>query len=248
MRGPFHSDYTRSLMRGRPWWYQGGYCFALTSSSGTLWGRIMTYRHLRSLATLVVGLSVIPFPSIAADRHLMGLRRTTFYPPCKPLANIEPPPCTYITKTQVHCSAPGTYNINPKFAGFGCAGIASDFSVDLARYVWDGIPHTRYVVKYHLYTGNGYWKDTDGFHIDALLSNGQVYKDILTVGLNNSISTGGIQFDFGACHYGGGANIQVPPIGGPFFYTTSFDFTNYQIENIFVRVDPAINIGNFRHC
>ncbi len=95
---------------------------------------------------------------------------------------------------------------------------------------------TQYVLTYNLYTGNGLQNDDGGFHIDALMSNGFVYRDVLTP-----------QFDLQRCYYGKGASFRVPP-AGYFFAVTPFDFTAFSVKSILIRVDPAVNVGRNAHC
>ena len=164
--------------------------------------------------------------------------------PCPNVVIVEPPPC-HTNGSHVTCTAPGPYWFYSKY-GLGCAGALSNISVEMMPInEVGGLHYTGYILKFNLYTGRGFQKDQDGFHIDALLADGSVYRDILTLGSNNSPSTGGIQLNLDHCHYSPGQNFTVPPTS---IAISPFDFRSHNISKILVRVDPAINVGMQNLC
>ena len=205
--------------------------------------------HLHPLTIIIIGSLVFPFSSVAADLPFHRSHPASLWPDCPAIATTEPPPCVYSSnKLNVQCSAPATYFFGTKL-GFGCGGAVSNVNVEMSRVVRDGTPLTQYILTYTLYNGDGFQKDTDGFHIDAILSNGGFYRDNLTVGLDNSTSTGGIQFNLGNCYYGAGQPFRVPPFNsGSYTSVTQFYFTEYHIENLIIRVDPAVYVSKHDHC
>jgi hypothetical protein len=175
---------------------------------------------------------------------------STYHPqPCPSVATVpEPPPCVHASGNALTCTAPGPYWFVSKY-GLGCAGAISGIIVDMVPVIQAGTHKSRYILKFNLYTGLGFEKDQDGFHIDALLSDGSVYRDILTLGSDNSPSTGGLQLDLQHCHDGAGQDFRMPPPpAGALFNITPFDITKYDILSILIRVDPAINVGWSFRC
>lgn len=110
-------------------------------------------------------------------------------------------------------------------------------ALSMARIFIDSKSRNQYIITYNLYTGNGFWKDQSGFHIDAILDNGNVIPDILG---------GRIDFDLTQCYYGKGKNVRIPETGNP--RITSFDFTAVNVSSLRIRVDPAFAAGWGSHC
>lgn len=161
---------------------------------------------------------------------------TSLYPDCPNEVTYEPPPCEHKTGTGLYlldCTAPARYWFRAK-NGMGCAGKVSGIKLGLAR-INDDKPRTQFKLYYNLYNGNGFQKDNGRFHIDAMLSHGRIYRDIMVVDL-----------DLQRCYYGNGIDVMVPASGQP--GRLEFDFTKYAIENLLIRVEPATNVGRDFHC
>jgi hypothetical protein len=107
----------------------------------------------------------------------------------------------------------------------------------MARIPWESGYRNQYKLTYNLYTGNGFQKDQSGFHIDAILRNGNRIPDILG---------GRIEFDLSRCYYGAGQDFLIPSSGFP--GVTNFDFTRYNVFSLLIRVDPAYATGRASHC
>jgi len=100
-----------------------------------------------------------------------------------------------------------------------------------------GNPETHYIIQYNLYTGNGFQNDEGAFHINALLADGQVARDIVST----------VSLDLTQCWYGTGRQFRVPA-NGLASGRTPFDFTNSRVENLFIRVEDARNASKGSHC
>jgi hypothetical protein len=147
------------------------------------------------------------------------------------------------------CTAPGQYYFEAA-NGLGCAGFVSGISLTMLRITVINQPRTNYRVYFGLYTGIGYQKDTDGFHINGLLANGGKANDF--VNGDSRVSTGGIQLNLGRCYYGPPTQFTYPypTATGSFPGISKFDFTdpNNKLSGIEIVVDPAIYAGRNAHC
>lgn len=162
------------------------------------------------------------------------------YAPCPTSVVVPPPPCdVHLQGVDIvmNCSAPGVYWFSASLAGFGCAGALSNINLAMANYPVNTGRRTTYVLTYNLYTGNGFQKDQGGFHIDLVLKDGSVIKDIIA---------GRFDFNLSQCWYNGGQDFRVPSTGFPGI--TNFDFTKYNVANLAIRVDAATGAGNSFHC
>lgn len=156
--------------------------------------------------------------------------------PCPATVVTEPPPCQDFNPG-VKCTAPGRYYFKSN-AGLGCAGIVSEISVILVRGPDQyGRIATKYSVEYSLYTGNGFQDDDAHFHIDALVRGGYVVRDIVAP----------IQLYLSDCLYQI-TTFDIPPPGTLKHPETPFDYTQYPILNIFIRVEDARSAGKNSHC
>ena len=182
--------------------------------------------------SILLGLVTLSPAAIAAD---------LLFAPCPTTVVTEPPPCIHQNvgdEVDMNCAAPADYWFSSS-VGFGCAGKVSNIKLSMANIPWGPKPKRRnqYIVTYNLYTGNGFQKDNSGFHIDAILANGNVVRDILG---------GRIEFDLSRCYYGAGQNFRVPSSGFPGI--TNFDFTANNVSSLLIRVDPATATGRGSHC
>ncbi|MGA8759742.1 MAG: hypothetical protein WB611_26185 [Stellaceae bacterium] len=186
--------------------------------------------------SILLGLGTLaPNPVASAPRS------DTVFAPCPATVVTEPPPCvhhTIGTTTSMDCTAPGTYWFSSA-AGLGCAGNVSNVTFGMARILFKSKYRNQYILTYNLYTGNGFWKDQSGFHIDAILADGKgtVIRDVLG---------GRIDFDLSTCYYGKGQNFRVPSSGFPGI--TNLDFTAVNVLSLLIRVDSAIATGKHEHC
>lgn len=177
------------------------------------------------------------------------------YPPikhCPPPPTNPVPTCSYYTNAnkepEMDCTAPGQYYFEA-WNGLGCAGFIEDIRLNMVRALDPNHPgqyRTQYWVYFGLYTGIGYQKDTDGFHINGLLANGGRANDFVNGDSRKSV--GGIQLNLGRCYYGPPTQFKYPYQEFP--SVSQFDFTdpNNKLIGIDIVVDPAINAGRGFHC
>jgi hypothetical protein len=161
------------------------------------------------------------------------------FAPCPTPGGFEPPPCAHQTKGKqvtMDCAAPADYWFSSK-TGLGCAGKVANIKLSMARIPSNSGYKNQYILTYNLYSGNGFQKDSSGFHIDAILANGNYIRDILG---------GRIEFDLSRCYYGKGQDFRIPSSGFP--GVTNFDSTAANVFSLLIRVDPAIATGKNSHC
>jgi hypothetical protein len=147
---------------------------------------------------------------------------------------VEPSPCAvqrqpnYVNMT---CDAPGPYWFYTD-KGLGCAGGVSNIKLEIGNIQLGSGRQNQYILTYRLYTGNGFHSFDDGVHIDALLKNGTMMRDILAPRF---------KFNTDYCYYAPGQDFRIS--NGGFPIVTNFDITAHPIQNIHIRVDSASGAG-----
>ena len=186
---------------------------------------------VKLLVIALLSLLGVPNPVASATRsHVL-------FNPCPSTVVSDPPPCvrsqTINHVTSLDCAAPGTYWFNAQ-PGFGCAGRVASIKLEMANIPRGSGYQNQYKLAYNLFTGNGFQHNTGGFHIDAILADGRVIRDILG---------GRIELDFSRCYYGAGQDFHDPiPV------VMKFDIMANNVVSLIIRVDRVTDAGRHSHC